>query len=53
MKIVIQAQKQKKIINESDIQNVFRSMYTTIIANIKKSLGKGSGWIISDCTLKY
>ena len=53
MKIFIQAQKQKKIINESDIQNVFRSMYTTIVANIKKSLGKGSGWIISDCTLKY
>ena len=33
------------IINESDIENVFKSIYTTIIANIQKSLGKGSGWI--------
>ena len=34
------------IINESDIDDVFQSVYTTIITNIKKSLGKGSGWII-------
>ena len=34
------------IINESDIENVFKSVCTTIIANIQKSLGKGSGWII-------
>ena len=34
------------IINESDIENVFKLIYTTIIANIQKSLGKGSGWII-------
>ena len=34
------------IINESDIENVFKSIYTTIIANIQKSLGKGSRWII-------
>ena len=34
------------IINESDIDDVFRSIYTTIITNIQKSLGKGSGWII-------
>ena len=34
------------IINESDIENVFKSIYTTIIANIQKSLGKSSGWII-------
>ena len=33
-------------INESDIENVFKSIFTTIIANIKKSLGKSSGWII-------
>ena len=31
------------LINESDIDNVFKSIYTTIITNIKKSLGKGSG----------
>ena len=34
------------IINESDIDDVFQSIYTTIIKNIQKSLGKGSGWII-------
>ena len=31
------------IINASDIDNVFQSIYTTIITNIQKSLGKGSG----------
>ena len=34
------------IINESDIDDVFESIYSTIISNIQKSLGKGSGWII-------
>ena len=34
------------IINESDIDDAFQSIYTTIISNIQKSLGKGSGWII-------
>ena len=34
------------IINESDIDDVFQSIYTTIITNIQKSLGKGSGWVI-------
>ena len=34
------------IINESDIDNVFKSIYTIIITNIQKSLGKSSGWII-------
>ena len=34
------------IINESDIENVFKSVCTIIITNIQKSLGKGSGWII-------
>ena len=38
--------KAKIIINESDIDNVFKSICTTIITNIQKSLGKGSGWII-------
>ena len=33
------------LINESDIDDVFESNYT-IISNIQKSLGKGSGWII-------
>ena len=31
------------IINESD---VFQSVFTTVISNIKKSLGKVSGWFI-------
>ena len=38
--------KAETIINESDIDNVFKSIYTTITPNISKSLGKVSGWII-------
>ena len=34
------------IINKSEIDNVFESVYSTIISSIQKSLGKGSGWII-------
>ena len=34
------------IINESDINDVFELIYTTIISNIQKSLGKGLDWII-------
>ena len=34
------------IINKSDIDDVFQSIYTTIISNIQKPLGKDSGWII-------
>ena len=35
------------IIDESDIDSVFESIYSTIISNIQNSLGKGSlGWII-------
>ena len=32
------------IINEKDTENVFKSIYITIMTNIQKSLGKGSGW---------
>ena len=38
--------KAKIIINESDIDDLFQSIYTIITKNIQKSLGKGSGWII-------
>ena len=38
--------KAETITNESHIDDVFQSVYTTIISNIQKSLGKGSGWII-------
>ena len=31
------------IINKSEINNVFESVYTAIILNMQKSLGKGSG----------
>ena len=34
------------IINESDIDGVFQTIYITIITSIQKSLGKGSGSII-------
>ena len=38
--------KAEKMINESDIDDAFQSIYTTIITNIQKSLGKRSDWII-------
>ena len=38
--------KAETIINESDIDNVFESIYCKIISNIQKSIRKGSGWII-------
>ena len=38
--------KAETIINKSDIDDVFQSIYITIKSNIQKSLGKGSGWII-------
>ena len=34
------------VINKSDIDDVFKSIYITIISNIQKSLGKGLGYII-------
>ena len=34
-------------INENGIDDVFQSIYTTIITNIQKSLRKGSGSIIN------
>ena len=30
----------------NDTDDVFESIYTTIISNIQKSFGRGSGWII-------
>ena len=38
--------KAETFINESNIDDVFELIYTTITSNIQKSLGKGSGWII-------
>ena len=38
--------KAKSIINESDIDDVFESIYSAIILNIQKPLGIGSDWII-------
>ena len=37
--------KAETIINESDINDVFKSIYSTITSNIKKSLENASGWI--------
>ena len=34
------------IINEGAIDDVFKSIYTTVLTNIQKKLGKGSCWII-------
>ena len=33
-------------INERDIDDIFQSICATVITNIQKSLGKGSGWIV-------
>ena len=38
--------KAEKFINESDIDDVFQSIYTTIMTNIQKPQGKSSVWII-------
>ena len=38
------------IINESDIDNVFQSIYNRVMTNIQKSLGKASGRIIDSIT---
>ena len=38
--------KVETVVNESGIDNVFESIYTSIIWNKQKSPGKGSGWII-------
>ena len=38
--------KVQTIINESDIDGVFKSIYTAIISGIPKFLGKNSGWVI-------
>ena len=38
--------KAELIINESDIDDVFQSIYITITINIQQSSGKVSGWII-------
>ena len=43
--------KAETIIDESDIDDIFESIYITIISNIQKSLGKGSGWI-TDLTIQ-
>ena len=38
--------KTETIINESDIDDVLKSFYSTVIPNIQKSLRQGSDWII-------
>ena len=37
--------KTETIINESDINDMFKSVYNTIEPNIQRPLRKGSGWI--------
>ena len=38
--------KEETIINKIDIDDLFEWIYSTVISNIQKSLGQGSGWII-------
>ena len=42
LSLFIQSLKVEMIINESDSNDVLESVYTTIISNKRKSLGKGS-----------
>ena len=48
--------KAEKIINESDIDYIFESSYSTITSKIHKYQGQSSGWIIDsviDDNIKY
>ena len=38
--------KPEAVVNKSNIDYSFESVYSTIISNMQKSLGKGSDWII-------
>ena len=38
--------KVETVINKIDIDDLFESIYSTVISKIQKSLGQGSGWII-------
>ena len=42
--------KVETIVNKSDIDDIFESIYTTVISNIQKSSGKGSSRIIDSVT---
>ena len=44
--LFIQTQKQKQLLMKVLLMILFESVYSTIISNIQKSPGKGSGWII-------
>ena len=44
--------KAETIISKIDIDDVFESVYSTIISNIQKNQGKGSSWII-DSVIDY
>ena len=39
------------IINKTGIDDVSQSIYTSVISNIQKPLGKSSGWIIGHTIL--
>ena len=43
--------KVQTIINEGGIGDVLKSIYSTVISNIQKFLGQGSGWIIDSVIL--
>ena len=42
--------KSEVVINESDLDVAFESVFSTNILNIQKAIGKGSGWIIDSGT---
>ena len=40
------ASKTETVFNDSDIDDIFESIFSTIVLNTQESLGKGLGWII-------
>ena len=42
--------KAETVVEESDIDDVLKSIYITVISYLQKSLGQGSGWIINSVT---
>ena len=43
---ITRTQKQKQFLRKKDIDDVFKSVYSTIILNIQKSFERGLSWVI-------
>ena len=43
---ITRTQKQKQFLRKKDIDDVFKSVYSTIMLNIQKSFERGLSWVI-------